>query len=29
MKFYHSRTFALGALVAEKIRIFIEDRIKK
>lgn len=29
MKFYHSRTFALGALVAEKIRIFIEDKIKK
>ena len=29
MKFYHSRTFALGAFVAEKIRIFIEDKIKK
>lgn len=28
MKFYHSRTFALGAFVAEKIRIFIEDKIK-
>lgn len=29
MKSYHSRTFALGAFVAEKIRIFIEDKIKK
>ena len=29
MKFYHSHSFALGALIAEKIRILIEDNIKK
>ena len=29
MKFYHSRSFALGAFIAEKIRILIEDNIKK